>query len=241
MIILKGIGLLFLLAFTLILIYLLLLPLGAIIPVNLKYRPSKNGVDIYLSTNGMHIDFIVPTQNQLFNWSTIVNDQPFAQPIADYPYLGIGWGDWNFYIELDEWKNLSVKLATQALFNPNTQTLMHITGYDQLPTEQLRVAKVSLSNKQYQQLCQFILTGFALDQNQEMDLLPNLGYTAHDNFYKAHGRYHALHTCNYWVNKGLKRIGVRTALWSPLDRGVFYQLEKIKSAEDQQITIQAGQ
>lgn len=229
MIILKVLGFSLLLIFIFVLVYLLLLPLGALIPVNLKYRPAQNGTEVYLSTNGMHIDFILPTQNHLFDWTKIINNQPFVKHLEEYPYLGLGWGDWNFYIELDAWENLSLKLAARALLNPNTPTLMHITGYDQLPYDTLKVAKVVLSNSQYLQLCDFIYTAFDLNKNKAIDLLPNLGYTEHDNFYKAKGSYHAFHTCNYWVNKGLKKIGVRTALWSPLDRGIFYQLGKVKS------------
>ncbi len=239
MIILKVVGLLFALVFLLVVVYLLLLPLGALIPVNSKYRPTRNGIEIYLSTNGMHVDFILPTKNHLFNWHQLIDSQPFAKKIQDYPFLGLGWGDWNFYVELDEWENLSPQIAANALLNPNTPTLMHITGYEELPYDKLRVAKVVLSNSQYLQLCDFIYTAFDLNQKQAIDLLPNLGYTEHDNFYKANGSYHAFHTCNYWVNKGLKKIGVRTALWSPLDRGIFYQLGKVKSASfNKSITAQ---
>ena len=238
MIALQIIGGIFLLGLSIILLYFLLLPLGSLIPVNLKYRPAEKGIDIYLTTNGMHTDFVVPTKNYLFDWTQIVDSRPFAKNIADFPHLGIGWGDWGFYIELDAWENLSAKLAAKTLLNPKTATIMHITGYEQLPFDTLRVEKVSLSSSQYLHLCSFIYNAFALKDNQEIDLLPDLGYTENDNFYKAHGTYHAIHTCNYWVNKGLKKIGVRTALWSPLDKGIFYQLEKIKPQQPIQLTTQ---
>jgi len=229
MIILNILGGVLLLLLGVILLFLLCIPLGAVIPRNLDYRPVKNGVDIYLTTNGMHTDFVVPTKNLLFDWTKIINSQPFEKNLIDYPFLGLGWGDWNFYVELDAWENLSAKLAAKALLNPKTQTLMHVTGYTKLPYETLKVKKVAISNQQYLELCNFILSGFALKMDNSIEFLPNLGYTEHDNFYKGKGAYHALHTCNYWVNKGLKKIGVRTALWSPLDRGIFHQLEKIKT------------
>lgn len=228
MLILKIIGVIILVLIGIIIAYLLLLPLGAIIPINRKYAATKNGIDIYVSTNGMHVDFILPTQNHLFDWTKIADSKPFDKDLSEYPYLGIGWGDWGFYIELDEWKNLTAKLALKTLLNPTTTTLMHITGYNQLPDDSLKVEKIALSYSQYVHLCGYIYKYFKLDSNQEIMLLPELGYTPNDNFYKAIGSYHALHTCNYWVNKGLKKIGVRTALWSPLDRGIFYQLGKIK-------------
>lgn len=230
MILLNSLGILALVIVGILLLYLLLVPFGTLIPVNRKYQPAINGVDIYLSTNGMHTDFIVPTQNTLFDWTTLIDSQPYEKNLTQYPYLGIGWGDWGFYIELDEWENLTAKLAAKTLLNPKTKTLMHITGYEQLPTPERRVEKVSLTNQQYQDLCAFIQTGFAYDEKEKVQLLPNLGYAPNDNFYKGKGSYHALHTCNYWVNKGLKKIGVRTALWTPIDRGMFYQLGKVKKA-----------
>lgn len=229
MIILNTLGSVLLVVLGLLLLFLICIPLGAMIPMNLSYRPVKNGVDIYLTTNGMHTDFVLPTQTHLFDWAKIIDSQPFEKEIKEYPFLGLGWGDWGFYIDLDLWENLTPKLAAKTLLNPKTPTLMHITGYLELPYEKLRVEKVSLSNEQYLKLCDFIFSGFALKADNSIDFLPDLGYTAHDNFYRGEGSYHALHTCNYWVNKGLKKIGVRTALWSPLDRGIFHQLDKIKT------------
>lgn len=175
----------------------------------------------------MHIDFIVPTKNALFDWSSFIDSQPFAKDLSVYPLLGIGWGDWSFYIDLDEWENLSVGIAANALLNPFTRTLIHITGYDELPSVK-KNEKITISPNQYLHLCELMCQSFALNTEQQIDLLPNLGYTSNDNFYSAKGSYHALHTCNYWINKLLKKIGVRTSLWSPLDRGIFYQLDKMK-------------
>jgi len=227
MVILSSLGILILAIIAIIFLSLLLIPIGTIIPINRKYRPVKNGIAIYLSSNGMHTDFIVPTQNNLFNWTTLIDSQPYEKDLKQYPYLGIGWGDWSFYIELDAWENLTPKLAAKALLNPTTKTLMHITAYDELPTKERRVEKVSITHQQYLSLCTFIQTGFDFNDQQAIQLLPNLGYAPNDNFYKATGSYHYFHTCNYWVNKGLKKIGVRTSLWSPIDRGMFYQLGKV--------------
>ncbi len=230
MVILNSLGILVLAMIGIVLLFLLLIPIGAMIPINRNYQPAIGGIDIYLSTNGMHTDFIVPTQNNLFNWTTLIDSQPFEKHLKDYPHLGIGWGDWGFYIELDEWDNLTPKLAAKTLLNPTTKTLMHITGYEELPTKERRVEKISITAQQYLTLCAFIKTGFKYNDQQAIQLLPNHGYAANDNFYQGTGSYHAFHTCNYWVNKGLKKVGVRTSLWSPIDRGMFYQLAKIKSS-----------
>ena len=38
------------------------------------------------------------------------------------------------------------------------------------------------------------------------------------------GSYHAFNTCNSWTNRVLASIGVRTAMWSPTDHAILYQL-----------------
>ena len=227
MLVLSALGILFFFLLLLVAGYLALVPIGTLIPVNRSFRHAENGIDVFVGTNGMHVDFILPTRHPLFDWTTIIDGQPFGQPLSRYRYLGMGWGDPGFYLELEAWKKLTFKIAARAMLLP-TPTILHVTGYEVLPHEELRVEKITLSKSQFVHLCSFIYGAFALQDDQEIDLIPGVGYAENDNFYRANGRYHAFHTCNYWVNKGLKRIGVRTALWSPLDRGIFYQLERVK-------------
>lgn len=231
MILLYTIGSLLLLLLVVFVSYLILLPIGALIPINRKFKSASNGIDIFLSTNGMHIDFIVPTQHFLFDWAKIIDSTPYAKPLNQYSYLGIGWGDPGFYLELETWDKLPIKIAAKAMLVPGS-TIMHVTGYETLPSDTLRVEKVTIPPNRFVQLNSFIYRAFALQTDQKINLIPDVGYTQHDNFYHANGVYHAFHTCNYWVNKGLKKIGVRTALWSPFEKGIFYQLDKIKSPAD---------
>ena len=216
--------------------YLLLVPFGTHIPVNRKFKHVKDGIDIYVSTNGVHVDYILPAKNHIMDWAKVINSQPFPRNLGEYPHLGIGWGDPGFYLEIETWGHLTAKIAARAMLYP-TPTIMHVTGYDQLPHETLKIEKISISQNQYLELCGYIYKAFALKSDQEVDLIPNVGYTEHDNFYKANGYYHAFHTCNYWVNKGLKKIGVRTSLWSPWDRGIFIQLDKLKKENTPEKTL----
>jgi len=160
-----------------------------------------------------------------FDWTQMLDSAPYAKPLSQYRYLAVGCGDRGFYLELETWAELSWRIAAKALLVP-TQMIMHVIGYDALPKDQ-KVREVTLTSNQYTNLCKFIYESFALDKEQGVQLIPDVGYTENDNFYQAIGVYHAFHTCNYWVNKGLKKIGVRTSFWSPMDRGVFYQIEKI--------------
>lgn len=212
----------------LLLSYGLLALLGAIIAVNKKFRPASTGIELYLSTNGMHTDFILPLQNELFDWTKYIDVQKFALNTNQIIGLGIGWGDKAVHLDIAEWSELTLKMGLSTLLLP-TPTILHLTAYDQFPTEHLKIRKTKITKAQYLQLCQFILSYFAVDTQQQKQFIEGGGYTLNDIFYHANGQYHAFYTCNTWVNHGLRTIGVRTALWTPLDKGIFYQFEKIIS------------
>lgn len=223
--------LLYLLYFVLtcLLIYGVLFVLGTLIPINRNYAPLKNGVEFYIGTNGYHTEFILPAKHTSYDWTKILKPE-FYNINSEQPfYFGIGWGDKAIYLDLKEWRDLTFKQGFQSLMLPSS-SIMHIRSYEKIPNKKYQVEKISISPNQYTRLCHFVFATFALDEKQEVQRIENAGYTDHDNFYHAVGHYHALQTCNFWVNKGLKKIGVRTTLWTPIDKGLFYQLKKVKSA-----------
>ncbi len=211
----------------LILGYFIGILIGLLIPIHRGFKPLQNGVNLSISTNGMHTDFILPAKNKVFDWTTFIDANNFDLTITAETKLGIGWGDKAIYLDIETWGELTIKMGLATLFLP-TPTILHITAYEALPTDTLKVQKTFISNAQYLKLCQFILAYFNTNSLEKPTLIEGAGYTPNDNFYQAIGKYHAFNTCNTWVNKGLKKIGIRTALWSPMDKGIFYQFEKIK-------------
>lgn len=206
--------------FTIVSSYALLVFLGGIIPVNRKFRASDAGIDIFLYSNGVHTDFVVPAVHPCFDWSVLIEPRDFAIPLEATTYLGIGWGDWGFYLDTPTWAELKFSTVVKALFWPSP-TVMHLTAHNEPPSDARRLASVRLSRSQYEQLTQYILRQFDLCHNGKPQLMKGHGYTKNDQFYNALGKYHLFNTCNFWINRGLMRIGVRTALWSPLDRALF--------------------
>lgn len=204
------------------LLFVLAVYAGARIAVNRDFRETEDGIEVYLATNGMHVDFILPTDSAQQSWSRFLPNTGFAEPLHRYPYLGIGWGAPEFYHQIETWDHVPFKVAFRALALP-TPTIMHVTAYRALPHDTLSLTSVRISERQYARLCAHIRDSFAHDEPR---ILAGLGYTADDNFYPARGSYHVFHTCNCWVNKGLKRSGIYAPLWSPLERGIFYQLRK---------------
>ena len=95
-----------------------------------------------------------------------------------------------------------------------------------LAKDSRKIKKTRISEARYLELCQFIFATFAQDKNQNIDFIKALGTPPKQFFYVSEEKYHAFNTCNLWVNRGLSQIGVRTALWSPLDKGIFYQFKE---------------
>jgi len=105
---------------------LLLYVLGAIIFSLLGTHPPEKqcvpGNEIYISTNGVHLDIIIPADEidkTLYNQLEITPKTEF---------ISFGWGDKQFYIQTPEWKDLTVPVAFKALFL-KSETAMHVTRY----------------------------------------------------------------------------------------------------------------
>lgn len=59
---------------------------------------SDGDVTLYLHSNGVHADIVMPLSDDLFDWTSIINpaDSPAGQGDAPIRYVGIGWGERNF-------------------------------------------------------------------------------------------------------------------------------------------------
>jgi len=212
----------------LILVYVILGFLISLVPANFKntFR-SENSIRIFVKSDGIHSDFILPAVHDVFNWNSILMSGSYHPPIERDNYVGLGWGDKGFYLDIPEWSDLTFKIAFNAMCRP-TPTVMHVTSFDELPKDSKYFRTIDLNQHQYQKLCNYILRYFQLDSQGDVRLIPDASYGESDNFYLANYSYHAIKTCNEWVNHGLKKVGVRTAVWSPGAFGIFVHEKPLK-------------
>ena len=103
---------LFLLAF--LLLYGLSSVLLSRILVNEKVVPEK-AVTLYLLSNGMHTDILMPLTNEVFDWQKVVSFQQVQDTEAPYRYVAMGWGCRKFYLETPTWADLKFTTAFQAV------------------------------------------------------------------------------------------------------------------------------
>ncbi len=175
----------------------------------------ENKQAIYLSTNGVHLDIILPLE---------LMDESLLQDLVienQEKYLAFGWGDEGFYLNTPTWGDLTFKTAFKAMFLKST-TLMHVTRHSQ---KRASWTSITISNEELNKLNAFILQSFYLDSEGRKVELPNTGYHNYDHFYKALGSYSSIKTCNSWANSGFKKSGLKAAFWTPFDFGLLNKHE----------------
>ena len=191
--------------------YLLAAWIFASLPVN-QAQP-KGEITLFLVSNGVHTDVVMPLKNEIFDWTSVVNPADTITDDANIAYVGLGWGERNFYLYTPEWKDLSVSNALGALSGLN-RTLIHITYYAFEPKEDDYIVKFSVTSEQYQRLTKSLSESFKQEDGKTI-LLKGIHYQSNDAFYEAKGRYHLFNTCNTWLNDRLVESGLKGVYWTP--------------------------
>jgi uncharacterized protein (TIGR02117 family) len=203
---------------------ILALIIPTFIPLGEK-RPYPPEVEIFLVSNDIHIEFILPARNEVFNWQQFTGMEHFALSEADAKWIELGWGDRRFYFEMPTWEDFTIKLALNALFIPGP-SVMHVGYEHRHPSLRGNVRRIVVSKSAYKQLVQNIIKSFQI-QDQGPVLVRGKGYTENDNFYEAKGNYSIFRTCNVWTAQMLGSIGLKRPLWSPTKYGLEWMWQPI--------------
>ena len=198
--------------------------LGAL-PVNSSFAESADGIPIYLRTNGVHAELILPTRAADIDWS-VEHPPAHMRSLAEpHEWIAFGWGDRGFFAQTPTWADLRVVTALTALsgFSPGA---MHVE-YIESPRS-YKAREIKISPEQYARLVAYIRASFERDEAGRPKRAGFPGYFGYDAFYEASRSYKFWFTCNDWVRKALSETGVRAPIWSPFDTALFYQLERIR-------------
>lgn len=181
---------------------------------------TKREMTIYILTNGVHTDIVVPVKSELYDWSQQVKYADTKSKDTTYKYLAMGWGDKGFYLETPEWKDLKASVAFKAAFGLST-TAIHATFHRNMTIGD-SCREINISKEQYKRLIDYMTGSFQKDENgQFIPIVTNAVYGDDDAFYEANGSYSMLHTCNTWANTGLKKAGQKACLWTAFKTGIF--------------------
>ena len=192
-------------------LYLIISLLLTEITIDRVDNSSTSDKVIYLHTNGVHLDIILPTNDidyELLKGFNISENEK---------YLSFGWGDENFYINTPTWNDLTFKNAFRAMCMKSS-TLMHVTRFEKAQNDWV---KIEINENELMKLNMYISNTFKKDEKGNIIILKNKGYSRIDDFYKAKGSYSCFKTCNSWVNSGFIESGLKSCYWTPFDFGLI--------------------
>ena len=194
--------------------------LGAI-PRNAGFVESENGIPVYVRTNGVHAELILPTRSPAFDWSGEFPVGHMRALAAPTEWIAFGWGDRGFMLNTPTWSDLRPGTAIVALSGAGSGA-MHVE-YIETPTA-YKSRRIRISASEYERLVAYIRASFVRDRDGRVRQIDAPGYFETDAFYEAVPSYTFWYTCNEWTRRALASAGIRTAVWAPFDTAVFYHL-----------------
>ena len=204
--------------------YLGVVTLLSYITVTGEIRKVKKDVSIYILTNGVHTDIVLPLKNEHFDWSKQVNPADTKSKDTSFNYVAMGWGDKGFYLETPTWADLKVSTALKASTGISTSA-MHVTFYKNMK-ENVSCKKIQISSENYNKLIAYLNKSFQTQSGKFLKIETDAVYGKTDVFYEAKGSYSLFYTCNSWANQALKAANQKAALWTISDSGIFRHYSK---------------
>lgn len=189
------------------------------ITVNSNVSQKDKSINIFILTNGVHTDIVVPVKNNTKDWTKEIKFKETTAKDSLATYLAFGWGDKGFYLETPDWSDLKASTALKAATGLSSSA-MHTTFYKNLK-EGENCKKIKISTEEYEKLTNFISESFKRDSNLEVAWISGHSYGKNDAFYEAKGSYNLFYTCNTWANNALKSANQKASLWTVYDKGIF--------------------
>ncbi len=186
---------------------------------NDKIASNEPKIDIFILSNGVHTDIVVPIKTDTFDWSKQIQFEHTKSKDSTAKYLAMGWGDRGFYLETPTWADLKASTALKAVTGFSSSAL-HTTFYKSMK-EDAYCKKIQISTRDYQNLVVFINDSFEKRSGDNIKIVTDAVYGKNDIFYEAKGSYSLFYTCNSWANQALKAANQKAALHTLTDTGIF--------------------
>lgn len=204
--------------------FVVLFCLAALLIPKIEFPAEKASeaktVEIFLLTNGVHTDIVMPTRTQYIDWSSKMPVENTRAQSGSYRYTAVGWGDKGFYLDTPTWADLKFSTAFKAAFWLS-ESAMHTTYYNEMKPGKDCV-RIMITPSQYQRLIHFVDQKFDRSASGKYIVIPTEArYGQTDAFYEARGTYSLFESCNTWANQALKACGQKAALWTLTDFGIF--------------------
>ena len=159
---------------------------------------GKGDATIFVTSNGWHSSIVVPRK------SLPPGTLPEAADFPDAAYLGLGWGDAEYYLA----RQPTFDMTLRAALGP-TPAVVHLAGLRSHPSNVFpkdEVVALRISADKFRNLIGYLDGSFARDgAKRASSIAPGLHAFSH--FYRANGKFHLFNTCNTWTARGLQAAG----------------------------------
>lgn len=211
----KTIGIVFEILFSYLAISLIL----SLIEISPSVVKEKNNTIVYLRSNGVHLELVLPVKTETINWNNKI-------PFTDTPgndstskFIAFGWGEENFFMQTPTWADFKISNMLKSLFFLG-KSAMHITYIKQI-YQNKKTIPLKLNKIEYKNLVNSIQNEFVQNKDGSYQLIQQNIYGKHDAFYHAKSAYNLFYTCNSWVNKMLKVAQQKHSIWTPFSYVLF--------------------
>jgi len=204
------------------LLYVLAAVVGGLLPANAGWQQARQGITIFVETNGVHTWIVMPAVRPEMDWRALAPASDIDDPRRAGDHVAIGFGNRDFYLNTPAWKDLTLRRALGAAFG-NGPSLLHVY-HERGPAATPDRRPIILSPAQYRRLAAAVASSFVIRADGRTIALKGSGYGAADVFYEAKGSYNLFATCNEWSGAMLRHAGVRTGLWTPFAQSIMWRL-----------------
>ena len=199
-------------------LYLLAALIGSLASVNRGWIEPAEGITVYLASNGVHADLILPAEAQGLDWTPFVPRSDFAAVPPGAQWIAFGAGERRVYLDTPRWRDIKPRTIWSAL--SGGERVMHVEWVGD-PT--FAAKAIRLRPEEYRRLWAAIRAGFELDRHGRPVRISHPGYGQADAFYEGAGKASAIDTCNQWVAGRLRLAGVKAPVWSPFVGGLTWR------------------
>jgi uncharacterized protein (TIGR02117 family) len=203
--------------------YLAVAVAGAVLLRNAGWQEPEAGIEIFVRTNGVHVDLVMPARAADVDWYALAPPSHVEAPNAADGWVAIGWGQREFYLETQSFADLRFGTASRAILGGDA--LMHVQHGSQ-PTATYRYRPLRLDPEGFRRMADAITRSFRVDAHGQAIPLLGRGYGADDVFYEAHGTYHAFRTSNQWSGDMLAEAGVAIGIWTPFSQSIMWRFRR---------------
>lgn len=208
-------------------LYTCLALIGCLWPVNKHEIKHSDGIPLLIHGDGFHTELYLPVEDSLhlMNWINWFDDTTISKH-SQSKLISFAWADEDWMTEVAQNKPHPFLTVAEIIAKPGNSSVMHVQWRDTVwPLKQPVTVKRFLSVEQYHQLISYIQSGFIIENGKPV-VQSYRGFYGYDYLYRSTLNYNLFTTCNQWTSNALSTCGIRTASFSPMGWGLFYQLKK---------------